>query len=98
MIMAKQVFFRTSNLGGHGFHWDKATILHLTLKYYSLSVLSKKLYFLEISPINEKLRPFKCMVLKNVEFKFSRLRRHLSPIQACCAKTVSGRLMKRSDF
>ena len=41
MIKAKQV---TSNLKGHSFHGDKATILYLTLKYYSLSVLSEKLY------------------------------------------------------
>ena len=31
MIKAKQVFFWTSNLKGHGFHGDKATILYLTL-------------------------------------------------------------------
>ena len=45
MIKAKQVFFRTSNLKGHGCHGDKATILYLTSKYYSLSVLSEKLHF-----------------------------------------------------
>ena len=58
----------TSNLKGHGFHGDKATILYFTLKYYSLSVLSEKLYFLEIGPVNQKLWPFKYMM--NVEFKF----------------------------
>ena len=36
MIKARQVFFWTSNLKGHGFQGDKATILYLTLKYYSL--------------------------------------------------------------
>ena len=46
MIKAKQVFFWTSNLKGHGFHGDEATILYLTSEYYSLSVLSAKLYFL----------------------------------------------------
>ena len=30
MIKAKQVFFWTSDLKGHGFHGDKATILYLT--------------------------------------------------------------------
>ena len=30
MIKAKQVFFWTSNLKGHGFHGDKATIFCLT--------------------------------------------------------------------
>ena len=70
MIKAKQVFFRTSNLKGHGFYGDKATILHLTLKYYSLSVLSEKLYFLEIGLINQKLWPFKCMMLKTLNSHF----------------------------
>ena len=45
MIKTKQVFFWTSNLKGYGFHGDKATILYLTLKYYSLSVLSEKTLF-----------------------------------------------------
>ena len=70
MIKAKQVFFGTSNLKGHGFHENKATILHLTLKYYSLSVLSAKLYFLEIGPVNQKLWPFKCMMLKTSSSNF----------------------------
>ena len=30
MIEAKQAFFWTSNLKGHGFHKDKAAILYLT--------------------------------------------------------------------
>ena len=30
MIKAKQVFFWTSDLKGHGFHGDKAIILYLT--------------------------------------------------------------------
>ena len=55
MIKAKQVFFRTSNLKGHSLDGDKATILYLNLKYYSLSVLSVKPYFLEIGPVNQKL-------------------------------------------
>ena len=45
MIKAKQVFFWISNLKGHGFHGDKATILYLTLKYYSLSVAVWKTLF-----------------------------------------------------
>ena len=53
MVKAKEVFFWTSNLKGHGFHGDKATILYLILKYYSLSVLSEKLHFLEIGPVNQ---------------------------------------------
>ena len=70
MIIAKQVFLRTSNLKGHGFHRHKATILCLTLKYYSLSALSEKLYFLEIGPVNQKLWPFKCMMLKTLNSNF----------------------------
>ena len=35
-------------LQGYSFHGNKATILYLTEEYYSLSVLSEKLYFLEI--------------------------------------------------
>ena len=70
MIKAKQVFFWTSNLKDHGFHGDKATILYLTLKYYSLPVLSEKLYFLEIGPANQKLWPFKCMMLKTLNSNF----------------------------
>ena len=70
MIKAKQVIFWTSNLKDHSFHGDKATILYLTLKYYSLSVLSEKLYFLEIGPVNQKLWPFKCMMLKTLNSNF----------------------------
>ena len=65
MIKAKQVFFLTSNLKGYCFHGEKATILYLTLQYYSLSVLSEKL-FLEIGLVNQKLWPFKCMMLKTL--------------------------------
>ena len=38
-------------------------------------MLSEKLYFLEIGPVNQKLWPM--YDAENVEFKFSRLRRHL---------------------
>ena len=55
MVKAKQVFFWTSYLKGHSFHGDKATILKLTSEYYSFSVLSAKLYFLEIGPLQPKL-------------------------------------------
>ena len=57
MIKAQQAFFCTSNLKGHRFHGTKATILYLTSRYHSLSVLSEKLYFLEIGPVQQKLRP-----------------------------------------
>ena len=70
MIKAKQVSFWTSNLKGHSFHGDKATILYFTLKYYSLSVLSEKLYFFKIGPVNQKLWPFKCMMVKTLNSNF----------------------------
>ena len=69
MIKDKQVFW-TSNLKGYGFYGDKATIFYLTLEYYSLSVLSAKLYFLEIGPVHQKLWPFKCMMLKTLNSNF----------------------------
>ena len=70
MIEAKQVFFSASNFKGHGFHRNKATILYLTLKYYLLSVVSEKIYFLEIGSVNQKLWPFKCMMLKTLRSNF----------------------------
>ena len=57
MIKAKQVFLRTSNLKGLSFHGDMAAIFYLTPEYYSLSLLSVKLYFLEIGPVHQKLWP-----------------------------------------
>ena len=53
MIKVKQVFFLTFRLKGHSFHDDKATIFYLPSEYYSLSVLSVKLYFLEIGPVHQ---------------------------------------------
>ena len=67
MIKAKQVFFRTYNLKGHGLHGDH---FYLTSEYYPLYVLSGKLNFLEIGPVNQKLS-------EDLELKFSRLRRYL---------------------
>ena len=70
MIKAKQVFVWISNLEGHGFYDDKATIFYLTSEYYSLSVLSAKFYFLKISPVHQKLWQFKCMMLKTLNSNF----------------------------
>ena len=70
MIKAKKVFFWTSNLKGPSFHGNKATIFYLTSEYYSLSVLSAKLYFLEIGLVRQKLWPFKCMMLKTLNSNF----------------------------
>ena len=70
MIKAKQIFFWTCKLKGHGFHGDKATIFYLTSEYYSLSVLSAKFYFLEIGPVHHKLWPFKYMTMKTLNSNF----------------------------
>ena len=70
MIKAKQVFFLTYNLKGHGFHGEKTTIFYLTSEYYSLSVLSEKPYFLEIGPVHQKVWLFKCIMLKTLNSNF----------------------------
>ena len=70
MIKAEQTFLWSSNLEGYGFHGNKGTILFLTWEYYSLSVLSEKFYFLEISPVYKKLKSFKCMFLKTLNSSF----------------------------
>ena len=51
MIKAQQVIFRTSNLKGHGFYGDKATIFYLTKKDYPLSVLSGKKSFIFLKSV-----------------------------------------------
>ena len=71
MIKAKQAFYVSSNLEGYGFHGNKAAILFLTKEHYSLSVLSEKLYFLQISPVHRKLWSFRCMLLKTLIQIFS---------------------------
>ena len=48
----------------------KLRFFYLVSEYYSLSVLSAKLYFLEIGPVHQKLWPFKCMMLKTVKSNF----------------------------
>ena len=78
MIKAEQVFYWTSNLKGHGFHGNRVTIWYLTSKYYSLSVLSEKPYFLEIGPVHQKGMAIHMYDAENVEFKFPPLRRHLN--------------------
>ena len=70
IIKTKKVFFWTSNLKGNSFHVDKATIVYLTSEYYSLSVLSEKLYFLEIGPVDPKLLPFKYVMMKTSNLNF----------------------------
>ena len=55
MIKAKLSFFRTSNLEGHGSHGNKGTILFLGSVNVPMSVISTKLYFVEISRVRQKL-------------------------------------------
>ena len=45
-------------------------MLYLTLKYYSLPVLSEKFYVFKIGPVNQKLCSFKCMMLKTLNSNF----------------------------
>ena len=70
MIKAKQIFFSTSNLNNHGFDGEKAAIFYLTSEYYSLRVLSAKLYFLEIGTVQQKLWLFTCIMLKTLNLNF----------------------------
>ena len=79
MIKAKEIFFSASNLNDHGFDGEKVAIFYLTSEYYSLRVLSAKLYFLEIGTVQQKLWLFTCINYnaENVKFKFPRLRTHL---------------------
>ena len=62
MIKAQQAFFWTSNLKGQGFYCNKANILYFISETFcvvwKLSVLSEKLYFLEVGPVREKLWSF----------------------------------------
>ena len=55
MIKAKLSFFWTSNSEGHGSHGNKRTILFLDSVNFQMSVISKKLYFVEISWVRQKL-------------------------------------------
>ena len=48
MIKAKLSFFRTSNSESHGSHGNKGTILLLDSVNFPMSVISTKLYFVEI--------------------------------------------------
>ena len=48
MIKAKLSFFRTSNSEGHGSHDNKGNILFLDSVNFPMSVMSTKLYFVEI--------------------------------------------------
>ena len=47
MIKAKLSYFLTSN-SGHGSHGNKDTILYLDSVNFPMSVISAKLYFVEI--------------------------------------------------
>ena len=49
MIKAKLSFFWTSNSEGHGSHGNKGTILFLGSVNVPMSVISTKLYFVEVS-------------------------------------------------
>ena len=48
MIKVKLSFFCTSNSEGHGFHGNKGTILFSSAVNFPISVISAKLYFVEM--------------------------------------------------
>ena len=77
MIKAKHVFFWTSNLKGHGFHGDKATIFLVDLEiFFIICAVCKALFSWNLSSTS-KVMAIYMYDAENVEFKFSRLRRHL---------------------
>ena len=55
MIKAKLSFFGTSNPEVHGFHGNKGTILILGSVNFPMSIISIKLYFVEIGRVHQKL-------------------------------------------
>ena len=55
MIKAKLSFFWTSNSEGHGSHGNKGIILILDPVNFAMSVISTKLYFVEIGCVHQKL-------------------------------------------
>ena len=70
MIKAKLSFFWTSNSESRGFHGNKDTILYLGSVHFPMSVISTKLYFVEIGWIRQKLYIFKCTMLKTPNSDF----------------------------
>ena len=70
MIKAKLSFFWTLNSEGHGSHGNKGIILFLDSVNVPMSVISTKLYFVEISWVHQKLYIFKCTMLKTLNSDF----------------------------
>ena len=77
MIKAKQVFFLTSNLKGHGFMVTKQpfstwlqNIIHYLCCLKNLIFLKSVQYIKSYGHLNDNA--------ENIEFKFSRVRRHLN--------------------
>ena len=73
MIKAKQVFFWTSNLKGHGFHGQFLLDLGILSIIYAVC----KTLFSWNRSSTSKVMTIYIYDAENVEFKFSRLRRHL---------------------
>ena len=70
MIKATLSFFFTSNSEGHGSHGNKGTILFFGSVNVPMSVISTKLYFVEISRVRQKLWIFKYTMLKTLNSDF----------------------------
>ena len=64
MIKARVSIFLTSNSESHGSHGNKDTILFLGSVNFPVSVISTKLYFVEIGLVRQQLYIFKCTLLK----------------------------------
>ena len=64
MIKAKQVFKRSQFPWGQRYHF----VFDFEILFIVCAVW--KLYFLEIGPVNQKLWPFKCMMVKTLNSSF----------------------------
>ena len=70
MIKAKVSIFWTLNSESHASHDNKDIILFLGSVTFPMSVISTKLYFVEIGWVRQKLYIFKCTMLKTLNSDF----------------------------
>ena len=62
--------FLTSNSESHGSHGNKDTILVLGSVNFPMSVISTKLYFVEIGLVRQQLYIINCTMLKTLNSDF----------------------------
>ena len=70
MVKAKVSIFLTSNSESHDSHGNKDTILFWGSVNFPMSVISTKLYFVEIGLVHQQLYTFKCTMLKTLNSDF----------------------------